>query len=405
MRVFISYAREDRESATRLYRLLTKIDGLSPWMDLYNLLPGSEWENEVMRAIESSNLIVLLLSKHSVSKTGYVQREIREAIEKAKLYPPGKISLIPVRLDDSQPAHKELSKLHRVDLFPNWTVGIRKLSSTLQALLKEENAGVIAEILTKVSPGQKRKQLYEREDFLRAARRSKDFAGYNLMRLDLSEVDLSRCSFRGANLLGANLSRCILTETDFEYANLERTRFDKADLNRARLCRVNLWGASFKRAKNIRLAIAEANNTFGVLGLAEKQLAKLKQANGFDANNYDLFFSSLMRAANLTPTEVANNCKWLGHRYFRLLFSSELRTILGQIPKLNELMGEIGFLDEWAGREVPWPFGSRDGVGASETDLPLFDGPNFGAVRFTADPPVELVNIKNKKPTKKSRSK
>ena len=137
MRIFISYAREDRESATRLYRLLRKIEGVYPWMDFYNLSPGSEWESEVMRALESSNLIVLLLSKHSVSKTGYVQREIREGIEKAKLYPPGKISLIPVRLDDSEPAHKELSKLHWVDLFPNWTVGTQKLLSTLQKLPEE----------------------------------------------------------------------------------------------------------------------------------------------------------------------------------------------------------------------------------------------------------------------------
>ena len=406
MKIFISYAREDRESATRLYRLLRKIDGVYPWLDFYDLLPGSEWEDEVMRALESSSLIVLLLSKHSVSKTGYVQRETREAIEKAKLYPPGKISLIPVRLDDSKPAHKELSKLHWVDLFPNWTAGTQKLLSTLQALLKEESAGLFAEILTKVSPRQSRKRFDSREDFLRAAGRSKDFSGYNLMRLDLSGIDLSGCSFRGANLLGVDLSRCILNDTDFEYANLERARFDKADLNRARLSKVNLWRASFNKARNIRFAIAEANNTFGVVGLGEKQLSQLKQANGFEANNYDLFFSSLIRAVNLTATDVAINCKWLGHRYFRLLFSRELRTILGQAPKLNELMREMDLRDP---EEMPWPLAFWYSENALDSDLPLLDEPesSFAVSRFfvPSDPAVELFETKYKKPTKKRRPK
>jgi hypothetical protein len=72
MRVFISYAREDADAAVRIYNIIRGVNGLEPWMDKFNLLPGMEWELEVMRAIETSHVVLLLLSRHSVSKTGYV---------------------------------------------------------------------------------------------------------------------------------------------------------------------------------------------------------------------------------------------------------------------------------------------------------------------------------------------
>ena len=45
-KVFISYAREDADSAERLYRDLVK-SGLEPWFDKKSLLPGQRWKTEI----------------------------------------------------------------------------------------------------------------------------------------------------------------------------------------------------------------------------------------------------------------------------------------------------------------------------------------------------------------------
>jgi hypothetical protein len=42
IRVFICYAREDKEIAKKLYYDL-KHSGIEPWIDMENLLPGQKW--------------------------------------------------------------------------------------------------------------------------------------------------------------------------------------------------------------------------------------------------------------------------------------------------------------------------------------------------------------------------
>jgi predicted esterase len=52
--VFISYAREDSDSAERLYNELKKT-GFKPWLDKYNINAGQDWMEEIMDAIENSS--------------------------------------------------------------------------------------------------------------------------------------------------------------------------------------------------------------------------------------------------------------------------------------------------------------------------------------------------------------
>ena len=52
--VFISYAREDSDSAERLYNELKKT-GFKPWLDKYNIIAGQDWKEEIMDAIENSS--------------------------------------------------------------------------------------------------------------------------------------------------------------------------------------------------------------------------------------------------------------------------------------------------------------------------------------------------------------
>ncbi len=55
--------------------------GLNPWLDREKLLPGQNWRYEINTAIKESAYFVALLSSSSVSKCGYVQKELKIAIE------------------------------------------------------------------------------------------------------------------------------------------------------------------------------------------------------------------------------------------------------------------------------------------------------------------------------------
>lgn len=124
--VFISYAREDFSSAQRLYQDL-KEAGLEPWIDTEGLRPGEKWEAAIKRAIKNSRYFIALLSSTAVSRKGFVNKEITEALEVLDMYPESEIFLIPARLNECQPAHESLSNLHWVDMFPSWEVGLSKL--------------------------------------------------------------------------------------------------------------------------------------------------------------------------------------------------------------------------------------------------------------------------------------
>ncbi|MHC4124586.1 MAG: toll/interleukin-1 receptor domain-containing protein, partial [Planctomycetota bacterium] len=82
MDVFISYAREDAAIADRLYQDLIGVRGVTPWLDSKKLLPGVRWKFEIMEAVKRCDLFIVLLSNKSVSKKGFVQYEIREALDK-----------------------------------------------------------------------------------------------------------------------------------------------------------------------------------------------------------------------------------------------------------------------------------------------------------------------------------
>ena len=130
-RIFISYAKEDAAFAKKLYDDL-KTAGADPWLDSVNLLPGQDWELEIKKAVRDCTYFLAVISERSVEKKGYVQKELRLAIDVLDELPPGKVYVIPARLDDSQPAHQRLGKLHWVDLFPSYDDGLSKIKRSLR---------------------------------------------------------------------------------------------------------------------------------------------------------------------------------------------------------------------------------------------------------------------------------
>jgi hypothetical protein len=130
LKVFISYAREDTEAANRLYNDL-KMFGLDPWLDTESLLGGDNWRIVIKEAIRDSRYFIPLLSSNSVEKIGYVQRELKEALEVLLEFPQSKRFLIPIRLDETRVNDEKLREIHIIDLFPDWNQGIQKILKSM----------------------------------------------------------------------------------------------------------------------------------------------------------------------------------------------------------------------------------------------------------------------------------
>jgi hypothetical protein len=113
--VFICHASEHKPAARRFHALL-KADGFRPWLDEVDLLPGQDWALEIPRAVKRADAVLVLLSANTIAKTGYVQREIRIALDAAEERPEGSVYIIPARLEDCS-VPERLAKLQWVDAF------------------------------------------------------------------------------------------------------------------------------------------------------------------------------------------------------------------------------------------------------------------------------------------------
>jgi TIR domain-containing protein/SIR2-like protein len=125
-RIFISYSHEDDQAARRFY-LELKQRGLEPWLDKESLLPGQVWRDEISKAIKSSRYFIGILSSNSVERRGYVQKELKEALDILEEISYTKIFVIPVRLDDCKVSDRKVNVLHIVDMFPDWRQGFEKV--------------------------------------------------------------------------------------------------------------------------------------------------------------------------------------------------------------------------------------------------------------------------------------
>ncbi len=134
LRVFLCHSSKDKPAVRELYKKLRVEAWLDPWLDEEKLLPGQDWHIEIEKAVEATDVVVVLLSNQSVSQEGYVQRELKMALDVADEKPEGAIFIVPLRLDDC-PAPRRLRGWHYVDYFPadrkDWAV--ERLTASLKA--------------------------------------------------------------------------------------------------------------------------------------------------------------------------------------------------------------------------------------------------------------------------------
>jgi len=116
--IFLCHAKEDIDHVKKLYQKLEKAN-YQPWLDEIYILPGQNWDYEIKQALKKATFILICLSEQSVVKRGYVNKEIKWALDRQDEMLTSDILIIPVKLTPCELPYS-LESLQSVDLFqPN----------------------------------------------------------------------------------------------------------------------------------------------------------------------------------------------------------------------------------------------------------------------------------------------
>ncbi|OLE54164.1 MAG: hypothetical protein AUG51_10075 [Acidobacteria bacterium 13_1_20CM_3_53_8] len=115
LRVFLCHSSNDKPAIRELYKRLS-VDDIEPWLDEEDILPGQDWNQEITNAVKNCDAVMVCLSRGASTKTGFLQKEIRFALEVAAEQPDGAIFLIPTKLEECD-VPDALRRLQWVNLF------------------------------------------------------------------------------------------------------------------------------------------------------------------------------------------------------------------------------------------------------------------------------------------------
>lgn len=117
LRVFMVHSSSDKSLVRELYQKLRAETWIEPWLDEEEVYPGQDWNLEIEKAVEAADVILVCLSKNSVTKEGYVQRELRIVLDFTDYKSEEALYIIPVRLDECEPPRR-LRAWQYADYFP-----------------------------------------------------------------------------------------------------------------------------------------------------------------------------------------------------------------------------------------------------------------------------------------------
>jgi GGDEF domain-containing protein len=120
LRVFLCHSSNDKPPVRILYKRLLLEQWIDPWLDEVTLKPGQDWQLEIEKAVDQTDVVIVCLSQNSITKEGYIQKEIRKALDKAEEKPDDTIFIIPLRFEECD-IPTRLAKWHWEDYFKeNW---------------------------------------------------------------------------------------------------------------------------------------------------------------------------------------------------------------------------------------------------------------------------------------------
>lgn len=110
--VFVSYSQPDRQATYALVQQL-EARGIRVWMAPRDVSPAADWAAEIIDAIASARLMLLIFSASS-NDSAQVRREVERAVHK-------QLPILPFRLENVLPSKSLeyfLSTQHWMDAFP-----------------------------------------------------------------------------------------------------------------------------------------------------------------------------------------------------------------------------------------------------------------------------------------------
>ena len=99
VRAFLCHSSPDKPFVRTLYTRL-RSDLVEPWLDEENLLAGQDWDLEIRTAVHASDVVIACLSKNATTRAGYLQKEIKYALDVADEQPEGAVFIIPIKIEE-----------------------------------------------------------------------------------------------------------------------------------------------------------------------------------------------------------------------------------------------------------------------------------------------------------------
>ena len=110
--VFVSYAKRDKTIANAVCHALEEAD-IRCWIAPRDVTPGRNFEGEILQAIKTAKVMVLVFSSHA-NASDHVWREVAHALSNKK-------SVVPFRVEDTKPEGQleyYLASVHWLDALP-----------------------------------------------------------------------------------------------------------------------------------------------------------------------------------------------------------------------------------------------------------------------------------------------
>jgi TIR domain len=130
--IFISYSSKDKAVADAVCAIL-EARGVRCWIAPRDVLPGKEWGDALIDAINESRAMVLVFSANA-NRSGQIKREVNHAVEKG-------VAIVPLRIEDVTPSDAMeyyLDVTHWLDaLTPPIEDHLQALADKVQQLLGE----------------------------------------------------------------------------------------------------------------------------------------------------------------------------------------------------------------------------------------------------------------------------
>lgn len=144
--IFISYSRSDSTFVLELAQKL-RASGAQIWLDQLDIRPGTAWDDAIEKALANSDIVLVVLSKASISSKN-VNDEYSYALEEEK-------RIIPVLLEVCEIPFR-LRRLQYTDFSEDRTAGMESLVRTLNLL---DGTPSMSKKFTQPSGGNRQKKI------------------------------------------------------------------------------------------------------------------------------------------------------------------------------------------------------------------------------------------------------